>query len=92
MSKSVLLIGGTGTLSSAVLQCALDEGYDLTIMNRGTNNSKIPRNVKIVIGNFYNQNELNEKFENKQYDVIVDFLSRIPSDIERTYGLYSKYL
>lgn len=88
MSKSVLLLGGTGTLSSAVLQCALDEDYDLTIMNRGTNNSKIPRNVKIVIGNFYNLNELNEKFEHKQYDVIVDFLSRIPSDIERSYGLF----
>ena len=33
--KTVLLLGGTGTLRMGVLKEALNKGWDITVLNRG---------------------------------------------------------
>ena len=38
----VLLIGGSGTLSKAVLKESMTKGYSLTIMNRGRKKPSSP--------------------------------------------------
>ena len=48
-NKTVLLLGGTGTLSTAVLLRAKLKGYKITIMNRGSNNRKVPADVDVRI-------------------------------------------
>lgn len=89
MSRAkVLLIGGTGTLSSAVLKRAIHEEYSMTIMNRGTNNKNVPKNVDVIIADFFNSKELNDNFKDKNFDVVVDFLSRTTSDIDRVYPVF----
>lgn len=89
MSRAkVLLIGGTGTLSSAVLKRAIHEGYSMTIMNRGTNDKNVPKNVDVIIADFFNSKELKDNFKDKNYDVVVDFLSRTVSDIDRVYPVF----
>lgn len=84
----VLLLGGTGTLSTATLNCSLGKGYDVTIMNRGSNNDKLPKGIHVVIGDFERAEQLNHLFEKSSFDVIVDFLSRSPKDIERVYPIF----
>lgn len=86
--KKILLLGGTGTLSSAVLNQALTKGYSVTIMNRGSNNRNLPSCVKVVLCDFKNTTRLNDLFANCYYDVIVDFLSRIPADIKNVYSVF----
>lgn len=83
----ILLLGGTGTLSRAALQYCLDKGHDVTIMNRGRNNAHVPSNVHIVLGDFYVLGTFKDSFST-QYDVVVDFLSRAPQDIERVYPFF----
>ena len=87
-NKTVLLLGGTGTLSTAVLLRAKLKGYKITIMNRGSNNRKVPADVDVVIGNFKNATDMQSKFANRKFDVVVDFLSRVPADIERVYPIF----
>ncbi len=88
----ILLVGGTGTLSSAVRNQALKVGHNVSIFNRGNNNADIPENVKIYIGNFKDRNSLLSNFaDNNNFDVVVDFLSRIPSDIERVYPVFKDH-
>lgn len=87
-NKTVLLLGGTGTLSAAVLRQALSKGYKITIMNRGSNNNNVPSGVEVVIGNFENVTDIQSKFANREFDIVVDFLSRVPSDIERVYPIF----
>lgn len=82
----ILLLGGTGTLSSAILKKSLSCGYDVTIFNRGNNNTDIPSNVTIIRGDFYNKDSL-QVFLDKEYDVVIDFLSRKPDDIGRVYPI-----
>ena len=84
----ILLIGGTGTLSTAVLERCLELGYDVTIMNRGNNNRGVPDSVEIIRGDFYDVKSI-ERIANlkNHFDVICDFLSRRPEDIERVYPI-----
>lgn len=88
MARNILLLGGTGTLSTAVLQEALNHGDHVTVMNRGSNNTSLPNGVDVVICDFKNKTDLQDKFSSQSYDVVVDFLSRAPSDIERVYPIF----
>jgi nucleoside-diphosphate-sugar epimerase len=45
--KKVLLIGGTGVLSSAVVQTAIQKGLDVTIVTRGKH--KLPQGVSSIV-------------------------------------------
>lgn len=83
----VLLIGGTGTLSYAVLQMALGKGHNVTIFNRGKAHADLPKRVKAFKGDFYNVTSL-EQVANENFDIVVDFLSRKSSDIDRVYPIF----
>ena len=49
----LLLIGGTGVLSSAVVNEALSKQIDVTIVNRGKKKNVIPDNVHLIKIIFY---------------------------------------
>lgn len=84
----ILLLGGTGTLSSAVLSNAFDKGYNVTVMNRGSKNNALPDTVKTIICDFTDKESLCRTFYHQRYDIVVDFLSRTPVDIERVYPVF----
>ncbi len=44
----ILIIGGTGTISTAVSQKTVEMGHELFIINRGTSNGSLPEGVKII--------------------------------------------
>lgn len=82
--NNVLLLGGTGTLSGAILNRAIECGYHVTVFNRGNNNEKLPKGVDVIRGDFKNEESL-RVICNSYFDVVVDFLSRQPDDIARVY-------
>lgn len=85
---NILLLGGTGTLSTAVLSQALSKGYKLTVMNRGKRKRSLPQGIDSIICDFKDKNALVSCFKNQKYDVVVDFLSRVPSDMDRVYPVF----
>lgn len=87
----VLLLGGTGTLSSAVLHHALIKGYEVIVMNRGNRNSSLPNNVKPIICNYYDSEDVKSKFADLEFDVVVDFLARRSEDIARIYPIFKNH-
>ena len=44
---TILLIGGTGTISSAITRQLAAEGHDLWLLNRGNRKDEVPENVSI---------------------------------------------
>lgn len=84
----ILLIGGTGTLSRAVMEESIKKHIEVSILNRGLRNYKIPNNVNFIKGDFYDPLTWQDKVISGKYDVVVDFLSRKPSDIERIYPIF----
>ena len=89
-SPSILLLGGTGTLSSAVLQRALKKGYNLAVLNRGSKNNEIPIGVETIFGDLREPQEIERLLKNKRYDVVVDFVTRKPEEMECIFPVFSR--
>lgn len=87
--KTVLLLGGTGTLSKATLDVALYKGFEVTIMTRGLRKIFIPEGVGHIICDFTSDAEMENVFDNREFDIVVDFLSRTPEDIKRVYSFFA---
>lgn len=85
----ILLLGGTGTLSTDVLRLSINKGYDVSIMNRGNHNNDVPACVKILIADFKRINSILQAVYEENYDVVVDFLSRKKEDIERVFPIFA---
>lgn len=71
----VLLIGGTGILSTDIVNECLNKEYNVFIFNRGNHNSEIDKRVHIIIGNIRDKKDVKMKLEKYSFDVVVDFLS-----------------
>lgn len=87
MRKKILLLGGTGTISYMVMQKALEKGFEVSVLNRGKRGKTLPQSVNLIICDLKDGEKLNHVMTNKSFDVVVDFFSRIPTDVERIYPI-----
>lgn len=85
----ILLVGGTGVLSSAVVAEALRKGMDITIITRGS--KKAPQGVNSIICDKDDYNRLSGLLEGKKYDAVIDFLCYHVGELERSFKFYSNY-
>ncbi len=94
----VLIIGGTGIISSEVCYCALDRGVDVYILNRGRNKHMIDKRAKLIIADVVNNTieELSTKLGDNYFDVVVDFLvleeTRLKKHLELLKGKCRQYI
>lgn len=78
-----LFIGGSGIISSACSWEAVNQGIDLTILNRGkTRIRELPKEINTIKANVRDKNSLKEAIGNQNYDVIVDFIAFTPDQIQ----------
>lgn len=84
----VLLIGGTGVLSSAVVSEALRKSIEVTIVTRGFR--EIPDGVKSITCNKEDHERLAQLLE-YQYDAVIDFLCYSEEELVSSFEFYSKY-
>ena len=54
----ILIIGGTGTISSAITRQLAQTYHELWLLNRGNRSNEIPRDVKQVIVDINNEAEV----------------------------------
>lgn len=85
----VLLLGGSGTLSKAVLEESMAKGYTLTIMNRGKKSPKVPAGVEHLVCDVKNEEALKEILKGRCFNVVVDFVSRIPSETQMLFSIFN---
>ena len=85
----VLLIGGTGTISSAITRLLVKKGYDTYILNRGSRNDTLPDGVKTISADINNEAEAAEKLSGMTFDVVCDFIGFVPSQLERDFRLFN---
>jgi nucleoside-diphosphate-sugar epimerase len=84
----VLLIGGTGFISTAVSKRLLAMGVDLTLLNRGVRASEFS-GARHIQADVHDMAAAKAVLGNKQFDVIVDWIAYTPEDIERDLALFS---
>jgi len=96
MSKA-LFIGGTGVISSACSQLAVERGFDLTILNRGeTSLRPAPSTARLVRGDIRRPETVREALGTETFDVVVDWVAYTPeqvsTDIELFRGRTGQYV
>ena len=69
----ILLLGGTGTLSSEVLKCSILHRYSVSILNRGKNNVNVDKDVSVYISDLRFPKTVDAVLSKETFDVIVDF-------------------
>lgn len=82
----ILLLGGSGILSSEICHLALDKGYDVSMINRGKRKENIDFRATIIIADLKNDEieKIRDKMFGEVYDVVVDFVSYNVEQLKRT--------
>ena len=86
--KRALFIGGTGNISTACTRLAIDQGWEMYLLNRGKSTSDFSSDVKTITANIEDGREVKEKIRGMQFDVVANFIAFKPSDIERDFELF----
>lgn len=84
----ILVIGGTGTISSAVTRQLAAGGHDLWLLNRGNRKSEVPAHVKQVIVDIDDTAGVLRQIGDEQFDVVCEFIGFIPAQVERDIRLF----
>ncbi|MEE1067710.1 MAG: SDR family oxidoreductase [Fibrobacteraceae bacterium] len=86
----ILLIGGSGTISSAVTQKLVSENHQVFVLNRGNNNDRLPSSVHVLVADMANENDVAEIIKGHFFDAVCEFIAFHPSQIERDIRLFSE--
>lgn len=86
---NLLIIGGTGVLSSAVTAEALRQGIEVTMINRG--NRKIPEGVELIKSNKDDLSNISKKLAGRNFDAVMDYLCYTDSETEKSVKFYREY-
>ncbi len=85
----ILIIGGTGTISTAISKKAIEKGYELYLINRGNRNNDLPTNIHFINVDINKEQEVSEKLGNMTFDVVCDFIAFVKPQLERDYRLFN---
>jgi nucleoside-diphosphate-sugar epimerase len=85
----ILMIGGTGTISSAITRQLAAAGHDLWLLNRGTRKDEVPENVKQVIVDINDEQRVNELLGDNHFDAVCEFIGFVTSQVERDIRLFA---
>ena len=85
----ILLIGGTGTISSAITRQLAETNHEVYLLNRGNRNDDIPKNINRIVADINNEQEAKEKLAGMTFDAVCDFIGFVPAQLERDYRLFA---
>ena len=81
-----LFIGGTGTISTDVVELAQQRGWEITLLNRGS--KKLPEGVGSIIADIHDEEAVAKAIADESYDVVAQFIAYTAEDVERDIRLF----
>ena len=87
----ILFIGGTGLTSSACSELTLQQGHDLTLVNRAASSKyATPEGARVISVDVHaDENALARELQGRRFDAVVDWIAFHPGDIERDLRLFA---
>jgi nucleoside-diphosphate-sugar epimerase len=83
----VLFIGGTGLISSACTQLAVERGVDLFLLNRGSHPDR-GFGAMPLVADLRDEVAVERALAGHRFDAVVDWIAFTPDDIERDLRLF----
>jgi nucleoside-diphosphate-sugar epimerase len=89
----VLFLGGTGVISSACVAQAVGQGWDVTVLNRGTTSVRpLPAGVETVHADVHDPDALRDALAGRDFDVVADFLTFTPDQLGPHLDLFAGHV
>lgn len=79
---NVLFLGGTGNISTACVELAVERGHEVTVLNRGRSPSRLRGRVRALAGDRRDGGLLRRVAEETRFDAVVDFLGYRPEEVD----------
>ena len=84
-----LFIGGTGTISSAIVRrLSKDKMWEVWIINRGNRADAVPENVHQIVCDINDEDAVLKALEGMTFDVVGEFIGFTVDQVERDYRLF----
>jgi len=84
------MIGGTGTISSAITRQLAEQGHELWLLNRGTRKDEVPASVRQVIVDIDDTDRVLQLLGDERFDSVCEFIGFLPSQVERDIRLFGQ--
>lgn len=85
----VLFIGGTGIISSASTELALQKGTDLYLLNRGRSSRPAPPEAKLLQGDIRDITSIEAVLGDHTFDAVVDWVAFTTEHVQNDIDLFS---
>lgn len=82
----ILFIGGTGIISTECVRLALQQGYEVSVLNRG--NRKEIAGTRSLLADVSDFAAARSAIGSRHWDAVVDFTAFIPEDAKRRIELF----
>lgn len=84
-----LFIGGTGTISTAVVKRLAEElHWEVWLLNRGNRKEAVPEGVRQITADIHDEAAAAEKIKDMSFDAVCEFIGFRREDVERDYRLF----
>ena len=84
-----LFIGGTGTISMAIVRkLAKDPQWEVWLLNRGNRKADIPEGIHQMQADIHDEKAAAAALEGMKFDTVCEFIAFHPSDAERDIRLF----
>ncbi|WP_298988784.1 SDR family oxidoreductase [uncultured Pseudokineococcus sp.] len=89
-APKVLFIGGSGIISSACSALAVEQGVDLTVLNRGSTTTRpLPEGVRLLQADVRDPASVREALGDEEFDVVVDWVAFTPDHVRTDVELFT---
>ena len=78
----VLLVGGTGLISTGIVEHLRVRGAELTLFNRGQRESAGASDSRVIVGDRNQPALFEERLQNERFDVVIDMICFTPEQAE----------
>ncbi|MCR5160304.1 MAG: NAD-dependent epimerase/dehydratase family protein [Lachnospiraceae bacterium] len=88
-----LFIGGTGTISSAIIRrLAQDPMWDVYLLNRGNRADTVPEGINQIVCDIHDEDAAAKALDELgvKFDTVCEFIGFHASDVERDYRLFKE--
>lgn len=85
----ILVIGGTGTISSAVVDELVRQRHDVYVLNRGNHNDELPKGVTPIVCDINDISAVKSALGGNEFDAVADFIAFKPEAVRRDVELFS---
>ncbi len=87
--RKALFIGGTGTISAAIVRRLVREGkWEVWLLNRGNRPEAIPEGAHLLQADINDEAAVSALLGEMTFDVVGEFIGFVPAQVERDWRLF----